>query len=104
MPHPIYGPTEPRLTAVRLVLTLPTNANDRSSRLDVYGECSTQRGTLWHVQERWNAAEHRAGLEPTDAAHHALLVAMQDRPRSQAEVERALSGGALWYDEPLPFD
>lgn len=92
MPHPVYGPPEHRLEVVRLSLHLPTSRNGRRARLEAQGTCSTQRASLWSVSETWTPEEHRAGLEPTDAAHHLLLCAMQDRPNGQYALERALTG------------
>lgn len=92
MPHPIFGRPEPRLARVQLVLTLPTIENGRHTRLEATGWSPLKRSSLWSVSETWTAADQRGGLEPTDAAHHLLLVACQDRPSSQNHLERSLTG------------
>lgn len=102
MPHPVYGPPQHQLEVVTLRLALPTNRNGRRARLEAQGRSETQRQALWSVTESWTAEEHRAGLEPTDAAHHVLLCAMQDRPRDQYALERSLTGQG-WEQLELPI-
>lgn len=102
MSHRIYGAPEHRLEYVTLRLVLPSNRNGRRAQLEVQGRCETQRASLWHVSESWSPEEHRAGLEPTDAAHHVLLCAMQDRPNSQTAIELSLTGQG-WEQLELPL-
>lgn len=102
MPHPLYGPPRHRLESVELTLTLPSRRNGYQTFLAVRGRASTSRSDLWVVRETWNPSEVDAGLQPTDAAYHVLLVAAQDRPDSQSALEAQLTGGG-WEDVPLPF-
>lgn len=102
MSHKLYGPPQHQLEYVTIRLALPTHRNGRTARLEAHGRCETQRAALWSVSEMWSAEDHRAGLEPTDAAHHVLLCAMQDRPRDQYAMERSLTGQG-WEQLELPL-
>lgn len=102
MPHPIYGPPSHRLTTVHFVLTLPTKENGRHSRLEAHGRSSTSRAALWSVSETWTQSEQDAGLQPTDALHHLGLVAMQDQPITQRQLELGLTGQG-WEQLELPL-
>lgn len=92
MPHPIYGPPSHQLETVTFTLQLPTRRNQYLTRLEVRGEASTKRSSLWSVSESWTPAEQEAGLQPADALHHLALIALQDRPSSQEELFRQLTG------------
>lgn len=92
MPHPIYGPPSHELTSITAILHLPTSFNGRSYRLEVSGRSITSRPSLWSVTETWTQAEQSAGLQPTDALHHLALVASQDRPTTQHQLEMCLIG------------
>nr|CRY96647.1 hypothetical protein [uncultured prokaryote] len=92
MPHPIYGPPSHELDSIHLTLHVGTPRNGRRWLLEAHGRSSTSRASLWSVREGWAPTEQRGGYEPTDAAHHLLLAAAQDRPASQSHLEACLRG------------
>lgn len=73
---------------------------DGSVQLIVTGRSSTQRADLWRHSEMVGPDEHP--LTVSDIAHHMLVVALQDRPRSSEQFQRGLVGEG-WEDVPLPF-
>lgn len=103
MPHPIYGPPEHRLATVEARLEVPTRANDYWTRLHVVGRSTTKRAALWTVTEAWQATGRDLGLVPVDALHLVALIALQERPRSQAEVEYHLRGADRQPEAPTLF-
>jgi hypothetical protein len=90
------------LETITLSVTLPSQRNGLRTALVVQGLTTTSRKPLWTMREHWTSGEVDAGLQPSDAAHHALLVALQDRPDSQSTFEACLLGKG-WEDVPLPF-
>jgi hypothetical protein len=102
MPHPIYGPPSHELETVTFRLTIPTRRNNRTTALEVHGRTSTQRSHLWYIHETWTPAEIEHGLQASDAIHHLALIALQDHPSSQAQVESCLTGQP-WSQLELPF-
>ena len=82
---------------------VPTRSNDYWTRLHVAGRSTTKRAALWTVTESWRATGRDLGLVPIDALHLIALVAAQERPRSQAEVEYHLRGGARQPEELTLF-
>lgn len=93
MPHPIYGPPQHRMTELAIKLWLPTKENGRKTTLQAFGISETSRGSLWSLREEWSASDVQpGGYEPTDALHHLAMVAMQDQPTTQAQVEACLVG------------
>lgn len=103
MPHPIYGPPSHALTHVGFDLELPRRANDYEARLYAVGRSSTKRASLWTFHETYAQASPGHGMMPTDALHHLALIAMQDRPDTQARLEHFLQGGRLYEDPPALF-
>lgn len=102
MPHPIYGDPNHVLESVELRLYLPARYSDGTTRLTAYGQASTCRTALWSISETWSPADVHAGLLPTEAAHHILLVASQDHPTSQRQMEACMVGEG-WAQDPLPM-
>lgn len=102
MPHPIYGPPQHVLETVTFRLALPLRRNGFTTSLEVKGEASTSRASLWSVRETWTAAEQEAGLQPSDAVHHLALIALQDHPASQERLFNLLTG-ERWVQEELPL-
>lgn len=100
MPHPIYGAPSHELEAVYVHLVLPNRANEHKTTLHVTGTSGTSRPALWVLREAWSWSEQQAGLQPCDAVTHALLVALQDRPTSQAQMEACMIGEG-WVQESL---
>lgn len=64
------------------------------------GRSHGQRADLWRHSETVGGDD--SPLAPADIAHHMLLVAHQDRPRSLEAFQTGLVGGG-WEDVPLPF-
>ena len=102
MPHPIYGPPAHELDSVLLTLHLGTPRNGHRWRLEVQGRSATSRASLWSISEAWERSEQRGGYEPTDAAHHVLLAAAQDRCTSLAHLQASLRGEG-WEQLELPL-
>lgn len=102
MPHPIYGPPSHVLETVTFKLTVPTARNGRHTKLEVQGRSSTQRASLWSIHETWTQAEVEHGLQPSDSLHHLALIALQDHPASQTQVESCLTGQP-WSQLELPL-
>jgi len=102
VPHPIYGPPSHKLETVNFRLTLPLRRNAYVTSLEVRGETSSQRSSMWFVNEKWTEADQVAGLQPSDALHHLALIALQDSPTSQEHMFRALTG-ERWIQEELPL-
>lgn len=100
MPHPIYGDPNHRLERVEFTLIVPTAENGRRTALAARGTSGTARAGMWLVQEEWSAAEQERGYQPADALQHIALVALQDRPTSQSQVEACLIGEG-WCQNPL---
>lgn len=100
MPHPVYGPPDHVLERVECKLYLPTSRNGRHTRLECSGWSDTRRGPLWSIAESWSWSEQQSGLQPSDALHHVVLVASQDRPVTQSGIEFALTGVV---EPELPF-
>lgn len=71
-----------------------------STQVTAVGRSSSQRKDLWRHSEVIDADE--STLTVGDVAHHFLLCALQDRPRSQAAFLDSLIGQG-WQDVPLPF-
>lgn len=71
-----------------------------SVQMNVTGRSNTQRADLWRHCETIGRDEHI--LTASDVAHHMLIVALQDRPRTKDAFERGLVGEG-WQDTPLPF-
>lgn len=92
MPHPIYGAPQHELESIRLTLYLPTVSNGRTTKLEAHGRASTQRGSLWNVQETWSRDEIERGYQASDAISHLVLVSLQDRPTTQRQLELGLTG------------
>lgn len=70
------------------------------AQMVVTGRSNTQRADLWRHAETLGPDENE--LSVSDHAHHALIVALQDRPRTLEGFERGLVGEG-WQDVPLPF-
>lgn len=102
MPHPYFGPPVHDLEVIYVTLRLPTDVNGRETTVEARGESPGQRSPLWTYKERWSASEQSALLQPCDAAHHLLLTAAQDRPRTKEDLTACL-GGRGWEDVPLPY-
>jgi hypothetical protein len=102
MPHPIYGAPQHELLTVDFKLDLPTRDNDHVTKLTVWGRSTTSRSALWRLHEAWEWGEQVAGQQPSDSIAHALLVAYQDRPTSQAQVEACMVGEG--WNQPTLFD
>ena len=100
MPHPIYGDPAHELLTVDFQLTLPTRENEFITKLTAWGRSTTSRSALWRVHEQWSWSEQEKGQQPSDSIAHVLLVAYQDRPTSQAQVEACLVGEG-WAQPPL---
>lgn len=92
MPHPIYGAPQHELERVDFTLVLPVRSNQHRTTLHVYGRAGTARPSLWDLHETWSWTEQEAGYQPSDAVAHAVLVAMQDRPTSQQQIEACMIG------------
>jgi hypothetical protein len=73
---------------------------DGSVQVTAVGRSKGQRADLWRHSETVGSDE--SVLQPADIAHHMLLVALQDRPRSLEAFQAGLVGGG-WEDIPLPF-
>lgn len=92
MAHPIWGKPQHQLLRVTFTLELPTSQNGRTTRLIAVGSSETARASMWVVRETWSPSEQEAGLQPADALHHVALVALQDHPTSQTQMEACLIG------------
>lgn len=103
MPHPIYGPPSHALTHVRFDLELPRRANGYQATVGVIGRSSTKRASLWTYSETFPEASPGQDFMPTDALHHLALIAIQDRPDTQARLEHLLHGGRLYEEPPALF-
>lgn len=92
MPHPVYGDPQHPLERVVITITVPRKVNDRRTHLEAYGWSSGKRSSLWHLREEWDVTETRGGYEASDMAHHIAMVALQDHPTSQAQMDACLIG------------
>ena len=102
MPHPIYGDPKHELDEVHVSLWLPTPKNAHVTAVQMLGVAETQRGSLWCLKERWERHETRGGYEASDFVHHAIMVALQDWPTSQQQMEACLIGEG-WAQDELPL-
>nr|CRY96616.1 hypothetical protein [uncultured prokaryote] len=98
----IYGPPAHRLRKVTVTLEVPDVANELRTSVSITGYSDTMRTSLWTVHESWSWTEQAEGLQPADAIHHALLVALQDKPQSQHQFECCMVGEG-WRQDSL-FD
>jgi hypothetical protein len=73
---------------------------DGAVTIVVTGRSNTQRADLWRHAETIAPGEHH--LVASDVAHHMLVVALQDRPRTAQAFQDGLVGEG-WQDVPLPF-
>lgn len=89
----------PRHTLDRVLVDLQLLENG-STQIVVTGRAHTQRADLWRHAETVGADQHM--LTVSDIAHHMLLVALQDRPKTQQAFVDGLTGQG-WEDVPLPF-
>lgn len=103
MPHPIYGPPDHRLEVVTIRLHLPSRSTSWVGRAQATGESSTSKRSLWSDRLVVECLSTNDGLGLADYAHHLALVALQDRPVNQAQLDRALKGGDRWTEDELPF-
>lgn len=100
MPHPIYGDPLHDLEQVTFTLTLPRTTNGHLTTVSAAGRSSTCRTALWTAEESWQRDAQRHGYEPGDYVSHVVMVAMQDRPSSQLQVDACLVGEG-WAQDPL---
>lgn len=80
-----------KLDRVELVLDLGGRV---PGDLTVTGRSSTKRRALWVYKSPAHSVDDR--YSQIDCAHHVLLVAEQDHPRSLDRLEEGLCGGQGW--------
>lgn len=103
MGHSIYGKPRRVLHSVTLSAYLATRETNFQSSIVVQGWSQSQRTSLWSYSEKFADPVEVTSLALTDAAHHLLLVGVQDRPTSQELLDHLLKGGDRYEDQQLPF-
>lgn len=102
MPHPIYGDPNHKLEQVTFTLTLPEATNGHLTTITAAGRSSTCRTALWTMEQSWQRDEQAHGYQPGDALSHIVMVAMQDRPTGQRQVDACMVGEG-WAQDELPM-
>lgn len=90
--HKIWGDPAHELEAVHFQLYLPTKFNERTTTVVATGTSRTSRPSMWVLREEWSASEIEHGYQASDALSHVALVALQDHPTSQAQMEACMVG------------
>lgn len=103
MGHSIYGKPVRKLESITASLYLPTRETNFTSSMVVQGWSRTQRSSLWSYSEKFDDPVHANALSIVDAAHHLLLIGVQDRPNAQELLDHLVKGGEKYEDQPLPF-
>ena len=65
------------------------------------GSAETKRTSLWSWAETMSGSRQQMAVP--DVVHHLATAVHQDRPVSQDGLKRAVQGGTMWEDIPLPF-
>ena len=102
MSHPIYGPPKHDLEVVTAKLRLPSKKNGLTTTLQVQGDAQTSRKSLWTYAEVWRIDQVDGMAQPVDMLSWVMLAVAQDRPVTQASMQRCLLPGGF-TDTPLPF-
>lgn len=87
-----------QLMRVEMKLILVSRTNQVA--VEAKGFAHTKRGPLWSVNEAFDPKDQYG---PADHLNHIVLVALQDQPRNEADLNTALRGGRGWEDQELPF-
>lgn len=66
----------------------------------IQGRSSGKRDPLWVLREDFLPDDEYGAA---DFINHVMMVALQDAPRNEADLNRAMLGGAQWEDVQLPF-
>lgn len=66
----------------------------------ISGRSAGKRDPLWVLREDFLPDDEYGAA---DFVNHVMLVALQDAPRNEADLSRAMRGGAEWEEPQLPF-
>lgn len=103
MPIHDYMPDALPLASVSFRLWVPEPGQSDTVRLTASGWDREENRRLWLLHETWSHPEvGRDGYEPSDAISHVVLVALQDRPETQAQMESCMIGEG-WAQDALDW-
>lgn len=102
MPHPIYGDPKHELDTVHFVLWLPRPSRELPARCQALGRSETSRSALWTVDIDWEDGGDQHGYHAGDFLSHVAMVALQDHPTSQRQVDACMVGEG-WAQDELPM-